>query len=71
MLEVKKRAGKNMIEATEKIRKFNKEVFIIAQSAYVQDNFQLKATEAGCDAFVSKPIDVQKLLTAINDFNSK
>jgi CheY-like chemotaxis protein len=51
----------NGFEATEAIRKFNKNVFIIAQSAYIQESIQISATKAGCNAFISKPIDKQKL----------
>ncbi|MBP9601358.1 MAG: response regulator [Lutibacter sp.] len=55
----------NGFEATEEIRKFNTAVYIIAQSAYTQDSFQAKAIEAGCNAFISKPIDKQKLFDLI------
>jgi signal transduction histidine kinase/uncharacterized protein YlzI (FlbEa/FlbD family) len=51
----------NGFEATEAIREFNKKVFIIAQSAYIQESIQISATKAGCNAFISKPIDKQKL----------
>ena len=56
----------NGFEATKEIRKFNKEVFIIAQSAFTQENYKQKAKEAGCNAFISKPINQQKLLTLIS-----
>jgi len=55
----------NGFEATKEIRKFNKDVCIIAQSAFTQENYKLKAKEAGCNAFISKPINQQKLLTLI------
>ena len=44
-------------EATSEIRKFNQKVPIIAQSACVFFSEQEKAIEAGCNDFVSKPID--------------
>ena len=56
----------NGFEATKEIRKFNKDVCIIAQSAFTQENYKLKAKEAGCNAFISKPINQQKLLTLIS-----
>ena len=55
----------NGFEATEKIRKFNTTVYIIAQSAYTQDSFQAKSAEVGCNAFISKPIEKQKLYNLI------
>ncbi|MBI9041169.1 transporter substrate-binding domain-containing protein [Lutibacter sp.] len=51
----------NGFEATEEIRKFNKNVYIIAQSAYIQENMKLQAKEVGCNSFIAKPIEKQKL----------
>ena len=61
----------NGFEATEAIRKFNKDVYIIAQTAFTQENLKLKAKEAGCNAFISKPIQPQKLLKLIAEANIK
>jgi signal transduction histidine kinase/CheY-like chemotaxis protein len=52
----------NGFEATKEIRKFNKTVYIIAQSAFIQDNYKIKAQKAGCNTYISKPINKQKLL---------
>ncbi|WP_372746919.1 ATP-binding protein, partial [Lutibacter sp.] len=43
----------NGFEATEEIRKFNKTVYIIAQSAYTQENYKTKAIKVGCNAYLS------------------
>ena len=56
----------NGFEATKQIRSFNTKVFIIAQTAYAQDSYKAKVSEAGCDAYISKPIDKQKLLDIIS-----
>ncbi|WP_372746628.1 response regulator, partial [Lutibacter sp.] len=55
----------NGFEATEEIRKFNKTVYIIAQSAYTQENYKTKAIKVGCNAYLSKPIERQKLYNLI------
>ena len=52
-------------EATRKIREFNKEVKIIAQTAYALEGDREKALEAGCDEYVAKPIDKEKLFSTI------
>jgi len=52
-------------EATRKIREFNKEVKIIAQTAYALEGDREKALEAGCDAYVAKPINKEKLFSTI------
>ncbi|SNR61177.1 Signal transduction histidine kinase [Lutibacter agarilyticus] len=52
----------NGYEATKAIRKFNKTVYIIAQTAYAQENFKQEAIAVGCDSYISKPIDQDQLL---------
>jgi CheY-like chemotaxis protein len=44
-------------EATRQIRQFNKDVIIIAQTAYAFSGDCEKAIEAGCNDYISKPID--------------
>ena len=48
-------------EATRQIRKFNKKVFIIAQTAYSLSGDREKALEAGCNDYISKPINLSVL----------
>jgi len=45
------------IEATRQIRQFNKDVIIIAQTAYAFSGDIEKAIEAGCNNYITKPID--------------
>ncbi|MDO9511417.1 MAG: PAS domain S-box protein [Bacteroidales bacterium] len=47
----------NGLEATRQIRQFNKEVIIIAQTAYAFVGDREKAIEAGCNDYISKPIN--------------
>lgn len=51
----------NGYDATSEIRKFNKDIIIIAQSAYALNNEQEKALKAGCNYFISKPIEIKSL----------
>jgi CheY-like chemotaxis protein len=44
-------------EATRQIRQFNKDVIIIAQTAYAFSGDIEKAIEAGCNNYITKPID--------------
>jgi len=50
--------------ATKKIKKIRPKIPIIAQTAYSTEEDIKKALDAGCDDFVSKPVD-QKLLKPI------
>ena len=60
----------NGFEATKEIRDFNKDVYIIAQTAYAQNGYSNIVNEAGCNAYISKPIDKQKLLDIIYKINN-
>ncbi|MFZ4547957.1 MAG: PAS domain S-box protein [Bacteroidales bacterium] len=52
-------------EATRQIRGFNKNVVIIAQTAYGLSGDREKAIEAGCNDYIAKPINKDELLATI------
>jgi PAS domain S-box-containing protein len=58
-------------EATSQIRKFNKDVIIIAQTAYAIEGDKEKALKAGCNDYISKPINKHKLLALIQKYFNK
>lgn len=53
-------------EATRKIRTFNKDVFIIVQTAYAFTDDKIKAFEAGANDFISKPIKKDMLFSKLS-----
>jgi CheY-like chemotaxis protein len=55
----------NGYEATRRIREFNKDVIIIAQTAYGLLGDREKAIEAGCNDYIKKPILIDDLLSLI------
>jgi PAS domain S-box-containing protein len=58
-------------EATTQIRKINKDVIIIAQTAYAQAGDRERALDAGCNDYISKPIMKDELLLLIKkNFNN-
>jgi len=58
--------------ATRQIRQFNKDIIIIAQSAYVMAGDREKAIKAGCTDYISKPIRIDVLKELIRKhFNNK
>lgn len=57
----------NGFEATRKIREFNKDIVIIAQTAYSFSSDREKALEAGCTDYISKPLSREKLLQKIKE----
>lgn len=52
-------------DATMQIRQFNKDVVIIAQTAYGLTSDRLDAITAGCNDYISKPIDGNALVSLI------
>lgn len=67
LMDIKFR-GINGYEATQEIRKFNKDIIIIAQTAYGMTEDRAKAIKAGCNDYVSKPINKQNLLNKIKKY---
>lgn len=55
----------NGYDATVAIKKMNKTIPVIAQTAYAMDVEVQKALQAGCDAYITKPIDRGQLLQSI------
>jgi len=58
----------NGYEATRQIRKFNKDVVIIAQTAFGLSGDREKAIDAGCNDYIVKPINKDKLLALIQKY---
>ncbi|MBE9467474.1 MAG: response regulator [Bacteroidetes bacterium] len=61
----------NGYEATRQIRKFNKSVVIIAQTAYGLAGDDKKSIKAGCNSYIKKPILKDKLFSLINQYFGK
>lgn len=58
-------------EAVRHIRKFNKDVIIIAQTAYALAGEREKAIASGCNEYISKPINSNTLLDLVQKFEGK
>jgi hypothetical protein len=58
-------------EASRQIRQFNKDVIIIAQTAYAFSGDREKAIEAGCNDYISKPINSTSLFELIKKHCNK
>ena len=58
-------------EATMKIRENDSEIPIIAVTAYASDPTRKKSLEAGCNDFITKPINKTKLIQIIDKYLKK
>jgi len=58
----------NGIKATVEIRKFNKSVPIIAQTALALQEDREQCEKAGCNDSIIKPIEVEELLSLLNKY---
>ncbi len=59
------------LEATQQIRQFNNDVIIIAQTAYAFTGDSEKAIEAGCNDYITKPINMTILFELIKKHVNK
>ena len=57
--------------ATRKIKRINKNIPIIAQTAYAMEGDKEKSVTAGCDDYITKPLTPEKLLNKINKYLGK
>lgn len=58
-------------EATKEIKKFRPELPIIAQTAYAMESDMEKAEKAGCNGYLSKPIQAEELIKIISGYINK
>ena len=63
-----KMPGIDGFETTRWIREFNKKVVIIAQTAYALRGDKTKTLDAGCNDYIAKPINKEKLLSLIKKY---
>jgi len=61
----------NGYEAIRQIRQFNKDVVIIAQTAFGLSGDREKAIEAGCNDYMSKPINKDEIRSLIQKYFKK
>jgi hypothetical protein len=55
-------------EATRQIRQFNKDLIIIAQTAFVFPDDRQKAFDSGCNDFITKPIMKEGLINILKTY---
>jgi CheY-like chemotaxis protein len=60
--------GENGLDLTQRIRKIDQTVPIIAQTAYALSDDRKKCLDAGCDDYITKPIESETLLEKIEHF---
>ena len=63
--------GMGGYEVTRQIREFNKDLIIIAQTAYGLSGDKEKAINAGCNDYIAKPIVKAELLALIQKYFKK
>jgi len=61
-------SGTNGLDSTRKIRDFNRNVIIIAQTAFSMTGDREKSIEAGCNDWISKPINKSSLMELIQKY---
>lgn len=59
------------LEATRLIKKMNLQIPVIAQTAFAMAGDKEKFQKAGCDEYVSKPVNTNQFMSMINHFLTK
>ena len=59
---------KDGFTATREIKKLRKKIVVIAQTAYAFTSDRDKARAAGCDDFITKPLNPYLLLSKLNTY---
>ena len=59
--------GMNGYEATKEIKRLNNRTPVIAQTSFAMVGEKEKCLQAGCDDFITKPLDIKMLLQKIED----
>jgi len=59
------------LDVTKKMKEARPTLPIIAQTAYALKSDKKKSLEAGCDDYISKPINYQELLRIIDNATHK
>jgi CheY-like chemotaxis protein len=60
----------NGLDATRKIKQHFPHLPVIAQTAYAMNEDKVKASEAGCDDYITKPIKKAELLALIDKYRN-
>ena len=68
LMDIKMPGEFDGLVATRKIREINREIPIIAQTAYAQNKDRIEALEAGCNDYISKPFSASKLRALVNKY---
>lgn len=55
------------LEATRRIREFNKNIPIVAVTANAFNSDKIKALEAGCNDFITKPVNKEILFSILDN----
>jgi len=58
----------NGYEATQNIKKFRKDIPVVAITAFAMSNEKEKSKQAGCDEYIPKPIRKQRLYAVLHSF---
>jgi CheY-like chemotaxis protein len=56
------------VEATKIIKSFNKDMVVIAQTAYAMEEDQYVYMNAGCNDYLAKPITLDRLLQCVSKY---
>jgi CheY-like chemotaxis protein len=61
----------NGLQASMSIKNISRAIPIVIQTAYAFDSYIQKSKEIGCDGFIVKPVEAQKIFDTVKKFLTK
>jgi hypothetical protein len=68
LMDIKLPGEYDGLEATRRIRRINREIPILAQTAFAMDFYKTIAMDAGCNDYLYKPINRISLISLVNKY---
>ncbi len=68
LMDIKMPGEYDGYETTKKIRETDQQVPIIAQTAYAMESDKVKALDAGCNDYISKPYNPDNLISLVRKY---
>lgn len=68
LMDIKIPGDMDGLDVTRKIREQNKKIPIIAQTAYAMNIDRMRAIDAGCNDYITKPVNKNKLFSVITKY---
>ncbi len=68
LMDIKMPGKYDGLVATQKIKEINPQIPVVAQTAYAMESDKIKAYNAGCVDYITKPFNVDKIIAVVQKY---